>query len=290
MSKKGVVMMNNLCMKYLIAVMCISLSLIATQTVVYSTVLQGGIGENTIRKPFCTVIDKQTRKPVPNAKIYIPSKNFTAYSDINGHFELRPEINGETILSIEKNNYKPFSITLTKEANNQPFTAEIEVITPFDIMVDSTLCHLGDNNFSNASANAGQFKGVAVGPIYSKSFFIEKTNSQQEHYLVIGSIVGIDTALARGMGQNNITTTFASPPSVYLNGQKIAEIQINGDNQKIRLPKNLIKYNHKNIITIKAGRNLMQTAYVDYDDIEFMNLYVKTELSNYKTGHQVSYR
>jgi hypothetical protein len=290
MSKTGGVMMNNLYMKYLIMTICISLGLIATQTVTYSTVLQGGIGENNIKKQFCTVIDKHTRKPVPNAKISIPTKNFTAYSDINGHFELKPEINGQTILSIEKNNYKPFSITLTREANSHPFVAEIEVITPFDIMVDSTLCHLGDNNFSTASANAEQFKSVAVGPIYSKSFFIQKNNSPQDHYLVIGSIVGIDTALARGMGQNKITTSFASQPSVYLNGQKIAEIQINGDNQKIRLPHNLIKYNNKNIITIKAGRNLMQTAYIDYDDIEFMNIFIKTESANYQTSQHVSYR
>ena len=58
-------------------------------------------------------------------------------------------------------------------------------------------------------------------------------------------------------------------------GQKIAEIQINGDNQKIRLPHNLIKWNQDNIITIRAGRNLMQAAYVDYDDIEFMNISVQ---------------
>ena len=56
----------------------------------------------------------------------------------------------------------------------------------------------------------------------------------------------------------------------------IAEIQINGDNQKIKLPKQLIRWNQNNEIVIKAGRNLMQTAYVDYDDIEFMNLSVQT--------------
>ena len=47
-------------------------------------------------------------------------------------------------------------------------------------------------------------------------FVKNKTN-----YLVIGSILGIDTALARGMGQNNITTSFASPPKVFFNGKKI---------------------------------------------------------------------
>ena len=95
------------------------------------------------------------------------------------------------------------------------------------------------------------------------------------NYLVIGSIIGIDTALARGMGQNSITTSFASPPSIYFNGKKIAEIQINGDNQKIKIPSYLIRGNQKNEVKIMAGINLRQTAYVDFDDIEFMNLNIE---------------
>lgn len=90
---------------------------------------------------------------------------------------------------------------------------------------------------------------------------------------MIGSIIGIDTNLARSMGQNKITTAFASPPEVYFNGNKISEIQINGDGQKIKVPLSLIKKNESNEVTIKTGRNLMQTAYIDYDDIEFMNLF-----------------
>ena len=33
--------------------------------------------------------------------------------------------------------------------------------------------------------------------------------------------------------------------------------------------------NQVNEVTIKTGHNLMQTAYVDYDDIEFMNLFIE---------------
>ena len=53
------------------------------------------------------------------------------------------------------------------------------------------------------------------------------------------------------------------------------EIKINGDNQKIRLPNNLIRWNRNNEIVIKAGVNLMQTAYIDYDDFEFMNVSIQ---------------
>ena len=75
--------------------------------------------------------------------------------------------------------------------------------------------------------------------------------------------------------KEKIPNAFASPPEVYFNGNKISEIQLNGDGQKIKLPSNLIKKNQVNEITIKTGRNLMQTAYVDYDDIEFMNLIIE---------------
>ena len=77
------------------------------------------------------------------------------------------------------------------------------------------------------------------------------------------------------MGQNKHPNSYASPPEVYFNGNKIAEIQINGDGQKIKLPSNLVHRNGINEITIKTGRNLMQTSYVDYDDIEIMGLSIE---------------
>lgn len=263
---------ENVCMRRVLAIFIIFLFSITNS---YGAVMQGGISANQMLEKQNRIIDKSTKQPVSNAKVRIPSKNYTTYTNNNGEFELRTPINGPTILSVEKQNYKPFSITINKDGSSKPFTLAIEQSGQFDIRIDSQLCHLGDDNYSGYSANAGQFKGVAVGPIYSKKVFIPSSAKVKQNYLVIGSIIGIDTALARGIGQNRITTAFASPPSVYLNGQKIAEIQINGDNQKIKLPNNLIKWNQQNIITIRAGRNLMQTAYVDYDDIEFMNISIQ---------------
>ena len=99
----------------------------------------------------------------------------------------------------------------------------------------------------------------------------------KRNYLVIGSIIGVDTLMARSMRQNSIVNSFASPPEVYFNGKKIAEIQLNGDGQRIKLPNNLLRAGQMNEITIKTGHNLKQTAYIDYDDIEFMNLSVQSE-------------
>lgn len=275
--------MKNSIMKKLF-ILFVSILTIYNFTPANATVLQGGVDTMTTRKSFCTVIDKATKKPIPNARVTVPAKGFTVYTDVNGHFELKTTINGLTILSVEKNNYKPFSMTLTREANYRPFVVEIETSTPFDIHIESEMCHLGDDNYSTASANAGQFRGRAVGSTFNKTIFIPVSVAGKQQYLVFGSIIGIDTAMARGLRQNSITTAFASPPSVYLNGKKIAEIQINGDNQKIRLPKNLIKYNQNNVITIKSGRNLMQTAYVDYDDFEFMNLSIESVLHTHSAS------
>ena len=270
-------MMKNFTMKKFDFILFISMLIILfTPLVSTATMIEGGVNTNERVKPFCTVIDKLTGKPVPNAKVVIPSLNFVTYSDINGHFELKTSVSGNAILSVEKPNYKPFSMTLSKHNSYAPFVVEIELSNPFDIKVETALCHLGDNNYSGFSANAGQFKTYASGPVYNKSFFIPSSASGLQQYIVFGSIVGVDTAMARGMGQNRITTSFASPPSVWLNGHKIAEIQINGDNQKIKLPKQFIKYNQNNIITIKAGKNIMQTAYVDYDDFEFMNIHIES--------------
>jgi hypothetical protein len=94
-------------------------------------------------------------------------------------------------------------------------------------------------------------------------------------YLVIGSIIGIDTLMARSIGQNKNPNSYSSPPEIFFNGNKISEIQINGDGQKIKIPPSLVKKNRINEVTIKTGRNLMQTAYIDYDDIEFMNLIIE---------------
>lgn len=252
-----------------------------------ATVIEGGVNTNAHISHFNTVIDKTTRQPIPNARIVIPSYNYVTYSDVNGHFEIKIQIKNDTIISVEKTNYKPYSLTINQKMCLSPFVVGIEALTPFDLAVETRLCHLGDNNYSMASANAGFFKSNATGPVYTKVFQIGPNLKGKQYCLVIGSVVGIDTALARGIGQNQITNSFASPPSVYLNGHKIAEIQINGDNQKIRLPNNVIKFNQKNVITIKAGRNLMQRAYVDYDDIEFMNLSI--QIQNIPNSHTLGY-
>ena len=57
---------------------------------------------------------------------------------------------------------------------------------------------------------------------------------------------------------------------LYLSGK----LNINGDNQEILIPRNLIK--RDNEVTVRTGKNLFQHAYIDYDDIELTNIRIET--------------
>lgn len=223
------------------------------------------------------IIDSATNTPIGNARVTIPKYNYSTYTDENGNFNLDKDIDNAAIMSVEKSGYRPFSLTVNNNVAAKPLVLGIEKSDVSDIVIESSMLHLGDDNYSKASANAGNFKLNALGPSYTKSFIMKSSSLAGQNFLVIGSILGIDTLLARSMGQNRIVNSYASPPEVYFNGRKIAEIQLNGDNQKIRLPSNLIRPEQVNEVTIKAGRNLMQTAYLDYDDIEIANLSILSE-------------
>ena len=226
------------------------------------------------------IIDTKTKQGVEFAKITIPQKNIQTYSDGNGNFELPPiTVNAPLILNVEKEGYRPFSITINNNSSLQnPMKIEIAKSEALDIAIDTEILHLGDNSFSKNSANAGDFKLKSIGPSYSRNFIMTQSAKQATNYLIIGSIVGLDTKLAKSMGQNKIkTSAYSSPTEVYFNGNKIGEIKINGDGQRIKIPNNLIKADAKNQITIKTGENMGPSDHIDYDDIEIMNLSILTE-------------
>lgn len=242
----------------------------------FSGIVQGGVEKEMIIGTN-KVVDYTTNTPIAGAKISIPQEGFTTYTDANGNFSLGANFNGQTVLSVEKPGYKPFSMTVNKGALSHPMVVGIEKATPHDITVDKNMIHLGDNSYSDLSANAGDFQIQSVGPFYSRKIKIPTVAPGTRVSIVFGSVIGIDTLMAKSMGQNKINSAYASPPQVYFNGNKIAELQINGDGEKIKIPYNLIKQNQMNEITVKTGRNMMQTSYVDYDDMEFMNLSVEIQ-------------
>ncbi len=255
-------------------ILCCLLFLIFFNIPTNAKVFEGNvsaIGSGQINR----LVDSETKVPIENATITLPQNNYTTKTDKNGEFRLKTEINGSTILSVDKTGYKPFSLTINQGIASRPMILGIEKSTPKDIIIDKNMFHLGDNSFSETSANAGEFRIRAVGPFYTKRIMIDRATANT--YLKIGSIIGVDTKMARQMGHNKIVSTYATPPEIFFNGVKIAEIQLNGDNQKIRLPFNLIKISQINEITIKTGRNVMQTDHIDYDDMEFANLCIECE-------------
>ena len=222
------------------------------------------------------VVDAATNAPIGNAKVSLPKYNYSTYTDEYGGFNIG-NVNGPTIMSVEKEGYRPFSLTINDTIAARPMVLGIQKSNIADIVIASDVFHLGDDNYSEHSSGAGTFRLRSNGPYFSKTFMLNSDAISSNNYLVIGSIIGVDTLMARSMGQNKIVNSYASPPEIYFNGAKIAEIHLNGDNQKIKIPKNLIRANQQNEVTIKAGRNLMRTAYVDYDDIEIANLSIISE-------------
>ncbi len=241
---------------------------------VHAQIMEGGVSKiGDVKR----IVDTDTNMPVSGARVSLPKQNFTTYTDNNGVFNLKANIKDSSVLSVEKEGYRPFSLTINEKLASQPLVLGIEKSNVQDIIISTEMFHLGDDNFSEASANSGEFKGKSIGPFYSKTFMMAANALSKNNYLVIGSIIGVDTLMARSMRQNSIVNSFASPPEIYFNGKKIAEIQLNGDGQRIKLPNNLLRAGQMNEITIKTGHNLKQTAYIDYDDIEFMNLSVQSE-------------
>ena len=237
-----------------------------------SSTFEGGVSaEGKIRSN--RIIDRSTGVGIDGAKITLPKQNYSTQTNSDGYFELDTYIDGTSIMSVQKEHYKPYTVTITDQTLSAPLVIGIEKSNENGLVVDSKMYHLGDNNFSDLSANAGEFRMQAIGPFYTKRFILKNLKFNKPVFLVIGSIIGIDTEMARSIGQNHIANAFSSPPEVFFNGNKISEIQINGDGQRIKVPHSLIKKNQVNEVTIRTGRNIMQTAYIDYDDIEFMNLF-----------------
>ncbi|MBE7712950.1 MAG: carboxypeptidase-like regulatory domain-containing protein [Cyanobacteria bacterium SIG26] len=245
---------------------------------VFGAIFTGGVTK-VDQQESNRVIDAQTNQGVEFAKISIPQKNIRTYTDANGNFTLpKIQINQPTILSVEKEGYRPFSVTINNnESLNTPMKITIAKSTPTDISLDSEIIHLGDDSYSKNSANAADFRLKSAGPYYSKDFIMTDNAKKSTNYLIIGSIVGLDTKLARTMGQNKIRTAYSSPAQVFFNGKIIGQLQINGDGQRIKIPNPLIIPNKRNQITIKTGQNMMPGNGLDYDDIEILNLSILSE-------------
>ena len=235
--------------------------------------INGGVEKQEIFK-MNTVSDKASGYAIEKAQISIPSSDFVTQSDETGKFEMPKNISPPYVLTVKKSGYQPFSLTV-RSYGTVPLKIEISKNSANKITISEDSYHLGDNSFSSSSANASDFKMKSIGIFYQKDFFIKKLRSRQDVNLVIGSIMGIDTKEAKKLGQTKVVNTYSSPVKIFFNSTEIANIKVNGDNQKISVPRNLIKQNAENTVKIFSGINMTQFLYTDYDDFEFTNLFLE---------------
>ncbi|MCX4276002.1 MAG: carboxypeptidase-like regulatory domain-containing protein [Candidatus Gastranaerophilales bacterium] len=240
----------------------------------FADVISGKVRQDDKLYARNQVVDSKDGSPVDNAKVSIPKNGFETYTGQDGRFELNTKIDSTTVLSVEKEGFRPYSLTIDKNSLNQPLKLGIERSKSGDIQLEASLFHLGDNVFADTSANSSDFKIKSIGTFFTKKFNMAPISPSEEALIVIGTVIGLDTKLAKEMGQNRIASVFSSPAEIFFNGQKIGELNINGDNQEILIPRNLIR--PTNEVTVRTGKNLFQHAYVDYDDIELANLRIET--------------
>ncbi len=257
-------------------IMLLSLSLAHCETI------SGKINHDDINYKN-RVVDYKSGAPLENAKITIPDLGYTTYTDSNGAFSLNISAQDKTVLFVEKDGYKTFSLTIDNNVLASPLKLGIEQTSPFDLQISQGIIRLGDNMFSTNSANSRDFHQYAHSNIYTHTFERPKSASNQEVVVVIGSLIGVDTKKAKEKGQNRIAHVYASPAEVFVNGHKIGNLELNGDNIEIAIPKHLIR--PTNELKIQTGRNLFQKEYVDYDDIELANIRIEAKQKNFFAKH-----
>ena len=98
----------------------------------YGEIFTGGVskvGEQESNR----VIDADTKQGVDFAKVTIPQKKYHTYTDANGNFNLPAiKIDSPTILNVEKEGYRPFSVTINsgQSLSSEPMKITIARSSP----------------------------------------------------------------------------------------------------------------------------------------------------------------
>ena len=248
------------------------ISMLTLQYPCHSKALLGEVRKQDFKPNRPQVVDKETLSPIGDATVEIPTEGKVDFTDANGYFKIVPNSGKPVILSIKKDGYRPFSLTLQDGAIKGGVVFELEKTSPFELVLSDNLLHLGDNSYSENSSGACLINSPCVGPTFSKEFKVGNITPKTKAYIKIGSVIGIDTIQAMKLGQNRLTNAYSSPMEFYVNKIKVGELKINGDNQKIPIPIKILKPNSNNTLTVKTGQN-KEAILTDYDDVELMNLF-----------------
>lgn len=240
----------------------------------YSEILSGIVNKEDYvnHNETGTIYNNRTGAPVSGAMVSVPSEGKSAVTNKFGEFQLSIPDKRPLILAVQAEGYRPFSLIIDEDGIQTPMKIGIEEKSRNELVVDTRLHHLGDNKFSDRSANAGDFSSSADGHYYFKEFFVENSESRAGALLKIGSVIGVDTITAQNLRQSNILTSSSSPVEIFFNSRKIGEINANGNNHTFRIPSGLLRVNSYNHVRIDTGINLNSGSHKDYDDMEFIHV------------------
>lgn len=218
------------------------------------------------------VVDAETGRPLADVEVTLPDHGFSMRTGPGGEYSV-PRIKGEgpVIMSVTRPGYAPFSISISEVALPQ-FTIRLQKAVKM-LVLDNQLRHLGDGSFSRLSNNAFDFRKPADGPALRIPFNLGDLELTDDPYLQIGSVIGIDTRMAHLMSRNRIRIN-ASPMLVKLNGLLVAQVDLNGDNKRISLPRYMFRKGETNVLEIEAGYHYPEPGRLDYDDIELIHLVI----------------
>ncbi|MGK7906504.1 MAG: dockerin type I domain-containing protein [Synechococcus sp.] len=197
------------------------------------------------------VIDRTTGKPLANVAVDIPGAGVAVRTDSQGRFQLPENVPSNEILTAKLEDYVPHSQTTSEEG--APLRVELERLDENRTLVlQSDVVHLGDDQYSEQSAGARDFRLRSQGREMVRQFRLEQPPRQPAE-LVIGSLIGLDTAEAVRAGQSGIATADMSPMEIELNGTRIHSISVAADNIRIPLPVSLLRQG-MNTVVIRTGK------------------------------------
>lgn len=225
------------------------------------------------------VLEAATGQPLAGAVVQVPALGRWVQSGPDGRFALNGMPAGQRlIINIAKPGYRPQSLALEMPVlrgsvqQQAPLRARLQSAAGV-LILDNTLRHLGDNQYSTRSAGAGQFQAEAGGTALRLNFSTQGLAVSRPPVVRIGAVLGLDTAAAQAVGQSRLPVV-SSPARILLNGRLIGQLALNGSDQAFVAPLHALVPQGQNTLEIRTGVQLPASDPPDYDDMELMTITV----------------
>lgn len=226
--------------------------------------------------------DRDNRRPIRNARIQIPDLNIDTKTNQSGRitvplyaFKQQAKLNRPLIGNIAHPEFIPESFIIHKIPMRLGAVVEFSAprhasIQNRRLVLDNTLHHLGDGDFSMRSSSALQLTLRPEGRTYTQTFQYTHDNDFPA-ILHLGAITGLDTLEAHHT-EGSSSNTHGGPTVISFNGHSIGRIILNGQNKAFHIPPTAWNPSGQQTVQITAGIN---QAKADVDDLEFMTLWIE---------------